>query len=345
MPDSSRTVEFECGEHGVGALRTGPDDEPQLVAEVEHGGIRRKNGAREPADAFRLGVVDEVLQQAAARQANSFPFRRMSYLLAVMRGDTPTMHKMLEASIGQGQTNAAHGWQAHTAAFGGSVHNAHEQFRRGIQMASQNGFGEVAAQLGVEDAEVHALVGQCDPAVDEVNAALAISRDNYTLERASRTLALCGQDGDASFLLRELNARFPRATITQRMLIPLTEAVILFERGDPTRTLEALEPLKAFDRSARVEFWNEYVRGLAYLQIKDGRSAAEQFRSILGHRGEFPNSPIYSLSQLGLARALAAAGDVNAARQAYLDFLRLWNDADRDLEVLKSARQEYERLT
>ena len=42
---------------------------------------------------------------------------------------------------------------------------------------------------------------------------------------------------------------------------------------------------------------------------------------------------------------LAIAGDVAGARQAYLDFLRLWKDADADLETFTAARQEYERLT
>ena len=57
---------------------------------------------------------------------------------------------------------------------------------------------EVAAQLAVEDAEVHAVVGQCDIALDEIAGGLVLSRDNYTLERASRSLALCGQDGEAA---------------------------------------------------------------------------------------------------------------------------------------------------
>ena len=176
----------------------------------------------------RLTEAGEVLQRASTRHANSFPFRRMSYLLAVMHDDQAVMRRMLESSIGLGQTNAAHGWQAHTAALRGSIHAAHEQFRRGMQMASQNGFTEVAGNLASEDAEVHALVGQCATALDEANGALALSRDNYTLERASRTLAFCGQDSAAAGLLRELSARFPKATLTLRVVVPLTEAVVTF---------------------------------------------------------------------------------------------------------------------
>ena len=41
----------------------------------------------------------------------------------------------------------------------------------------------------MEDAETHAIVGQCAEARSEVPAGLALSRDNLTLERASRVLA------------------------------------------------------------------------------------------------------------------------------------------------------------
>ncbi len=294
-----------------------------------------------------LGRFDEagtVLQQAAAEKVDSAALRRMSYLLAFHEGDTATMNRMLETSIGMGQTNAAHGWQAHSAAFGGELKNAHEQFRRGIQMSVQNGFREVAAQLAVEDAEVHALAGQCAVARGEASGGLTLSRDNYALERASRTLALCGADAEAAALLRELAERYPLATFTHRVSVPLTHATLAYQKGESRRVIELLEPLRALDRATRSEFWTEYLRGGSYLQLEDGAAAADQFRSILARRGEYPNSPIYPFAQLGLARALALAGDVAAARQAYLDLFRIWNGADQDLQPLNDAREEYGRL-
>ena len=38
---------------------------------------------------------------------------------------------------------------------------AHDQFRRGMQMSLQGNFRQVAAELTMEDAEIHAIVGQC----------------------------------------------------------------------------------------------------------------------------------------------------------------------------------------
>ena len=159
----------------------------------------------------RSAEARAVLQQAADRQLNFIGARRVSYFLAFVQGDTKTMERDLEASVGLNETNAAFGWQAHTSASRGREQAAHEQFRRGIQMSLQGNFDEVAAGLMMEDAESHAVVGQCAEARSEVPPGLALSRDNLTLERASRVLALCGAAAEASSLSSELAKRFPSA--------------------------------------------------------------------------------------------------------------------------------------
>ena len=174
----------------------------------------------------------------------SDPAHRLS--AGVPSGDTATMARLLEASVGVGQTNAAYGWQAHSSAFSGRVRAAHEQFRRGVQMASQGGFREVAAQLAVEDAEVHAMVGQCAEARAEVSAACRSARDNFSLERASRVLALCGRDAEAAGLQRELRERFPDATLTMRVSVARHDrGAWRFGAATAARALELLEPVQA----------------------------------------------------------------------------------------------------
>ena len=109
----------------------------------------------------RLTEARAVLQQAADNHLAFAGARRLSYLLAFVQGDSATMARELNASIGVGETNAAFGWQAHASAFEGRVVQAHDAFGRGIQMSRQGNFNEVAAQLRMEDAETHATVGQC----------------------------------------------------------------------------------------------------------------------------------------------------------------------------------------
>jgi len=95
-----------------------------------------------------------------------------------------------------------------------------------------------------------------------------------------------------------------------------------------------------------------YLRGLAYLRWKKGAEAAAEFKKILDHKGTSwgstwrdPNWGLhYSISYLGLARALALAGDAVPARRAYEDLFVAWKDADTDIPILQQARAEYAKL-
>jgi tetratricopeptide (TPR) repeat protein/predicted Ser/Thr protein kinase len=285
-----------------------------------------------------------VLQEASAARLTAFPIRRMNFLLAFIRGDEPTMARMIEASVGVGQTNAAYGWQAHALAHAGKVTAASEQFRLGVQMARQAGFQEVAGQLTIEGAEVQAIVGLCDNVRSEVASALELSRDNFSLERGSRALILCGQFSEGNQMLRELRERFPSATLTTLISIPIAEAAEALRRNDPRRVLALLEPVKPYEHASRASLWPEYLRGQAFLRLKDGGSAAAEFKSVLGHRGEDPTSSVYPLARLGLARAQVIAGDTGNARQTYEAFLSAWSGADAGLPPLVEARNELASL-
>jgi tetratricopeptide (TPR) repeat protein/predicted Ser/Thr protein kinase len=286
-----------------------------------------------------------VLQRAAAQGIDSLLTRRISYLLAFMDGDRAAMARLFEASIGVGLTNAAYSWEARSAAFEGRINAAHDHFRLGVQMSLQGSFQEVASQSALGDAEVHAIVHQCPDALKEVSEGLTLGRDNFALERASRVLALCGRFDEAMALVREMSDRFPQATMTMRVGVPLTTATIALGRGDARRALDILEPMRVYDHAPRGEYWIAYLRGQAHLAVKDGRAAQEDFTSILANRGENPASPLYSLAQLGLARALALAGDTAGARDAYVRFLDIWKNADADLATLQDARREHDRLS
>jgi hypothetical protein len=121
-------------------------------------------------------------------------------------------------------------------------------------------------------------------------------------------------------------------------------AALALQRGEARRALELLEPVKPYDHAPSAEFWPAYIRGRAYLQLKDGRAADVQFQNILDHRGQAPTSPLYPLAHLGLARAAALAGDNSKARTMYEGFFALWGGADPGLQPSKEGREEYARL-
>jgi len=86
------------------------------------------------------------------------------------------------------------------------------------------------------------------------------------------------------------------------------------------------------------------LRGMAYLKMKNGARAANEFQSIISHRGWYPLSPLYALAHVGLARAATLNGDAATARKTYQDFFALWKNADASIPILIEARQEYDKL-
>jgi hypothetical protein len=217
-------------------------------------------------------------------------------------------------------------------------------FQGAAESALRDNLGESSAQWMMEDAEAHAVADQCAEARREISAGLELSRDNFTLERASRALAFCLAGDDASSLSRELADRFANATLTTRLHLPVSAATVAVQRGESARALQLLDGVKPYDHAPASEFWPIYLRGMAHLHLKDGRAAGVEFQSILDHRGEAPTSPLYALAHVGIARAAVLSGSVDQARKAYERFFALWDDADPNLPPLKDARQEYARL-
>jgi tetratricopeptide (TPR) repeat protein len=292
----------------------------------------------------RLDQARATLQEAADQKLDFIGASRLSYLVAFVQGDSETMARELEASTGLRQTNSAFGWQAHASAAEGRVKAGHDQFRQGIQLSLHGGFTEVGAHLMLEDAEMHATVGQCTDALNEADEGIRLARDNTTLERAGRVFALCGAAGEATKIAAELAKRFPEATLTIHQAIPVIHAAAALRSGDAARAIEVLEPVRPYNHAPSDEFWTLYLRGLAYLASKNGTAAAGEFQSIVDHQGEVPTSMLYPLAHLGLARSKALTNDTNGARDAYERMFALMKDPDADLRPLVEARAEHARL-
>jgi hypothetical protein len=213
-----------------------------------------------------------------------------------------------------------------------------------VEDALRDEYREVAAQWTAEDAEAMAVARNCQDSRRQSDRALALSRDNFTVERISRALALCGAEEEALALTRELAGRFSTATLTMKLQVPVTNAIVAARRGDAARVVQLLEDVSAYDHAPAAEFWPPYLRGQAYLALTQARDAAAQFARIIDHRGEAPTSPLYALTLAGSARASALAGDVHAARTQYARLFDGWSTADAELDVLKEARRDYERI-
>jgi tetratricopeptide (TPR) repeat protein len=292
----------------------------------------------------RFDEARAIVKQAGAQRPDLISLRRLSYLFAFLSGDTAAMARELAATRLMPDAAAAPLWEARVSLFAGNVEAAHARFRRAIDLAGQAGLQEVAAQSSVEDAEAHALVDQCAETRSEVAAALALSRDNFTLERAARALALCGDRSEVAAVATELTERFATATQTMKIRLPVVHAALSIARGDGARAIQLLDPLTGYDHARGAEFWPSFLRGQAHLQARNGYDARAQFQDILDHRGEAPDSPLYPLAHLGLGRAAALIGNVADARKHYDTFFVLWSGAAPGTRLLEDARREYARV-
>jgi tetratricopeptide (TPR) repeat protein len=292
----------------------------------------------------RFDEAATALSLARTNGINTNGIQRSTYLLGYMTNDRAAMDNAVAMARRTPEAASATSWEARATVASGRFRAAHELYRRAIEEALRDDSRELAAQWTAEDAEAMAVAGTCQDATRQSERALGLSRDNFTAERVSRALALCGAEEEAIRLTQELVSRFSSATLTTELQVPVTAAVVAARRGESARSLRLLEPVAPYDHVPAAEFWPSYIRGQAYLTLKQPREALEQFAHITGHRGEAPTSPLYSLSLLGSARASALAGDVNAARDHYRRFFDAWNDADANLAVLTEARQDYVRI-
>ena len=78
--------------------------------------------------------------------------------------------------------------------------------------------------------------------------------------------------------------------------------------------------------------------------MHNGSTAAAEFQKLLDHRGIVLNYPLGALVHLQMGRAYAVSGETAKAKAAYRDFLTLWQDADRNIPILKDAKAEYAKL-
>ncbi|MGH9794394.1 MAG: protein kinase domain-containing protein [Candidatus Acidiferrales bacterium] len=293
---------------------------------------------------FSLGRFDEaksVYDQALGRGVDTYGFHEMLFAIAYFRGDRAGMQREIDSLKGKLYEDAALTWKTQELVLAGRWREAKEYGRRGIELLQRIGLNTAAAHVQSDIALTEAAFGMCGAVGRQVAAALAIQDDASVKLHVVPALTLCGDFRRAQALVDEVARKNPTGTLLHRVELPGAQAVIELSRGNAQKAIELLESGMPYE-DAHPQ--NSYVRGLAYLHLREGEKAAAEFRKITDHRGRVGMDVIYRLAQLGLARAKAQAGDTAAARTAYRDFLAAWKDADADLPILKEAKAEYAKL-
>jgi len=160
-------------------------------------------------------------------------------------------------------------------------------------------------------------------------------------------LARSGQTEEARKLADQVSAERPEDTVVQHYLVPTIRAAIKLQQDDPAAVIDLLRGTAKYDLAWTNSFdfvYPAYIRGLAYLKLGDGRSAAAQFQKLIDNPGLTVRHVTGPLAWLQLGRAQKMMGDEAAARKSYETFLDLWKNADPDIPIYQQAKAEYAKL-
>jgi tetratricopeptide (TPR) repeat protein len=184
-------------------------------------------------------------------------------------------------------------------------------------------------------------------------AALELSTGRDVEYAAGLALGLSGDASRSQPLADDLEKRFPEDTFARFTYVPVLRALSALEHGRPTDSVERLQITSRYELATNglnfSHFYlgglhSAYVRGEALIAARRYAEAAAEFQKIVEHRGIVGADPISAVAHLQLGRVFALSGDKTKAKAAYEAFLALWQDADSDIPILKSAKVEYARL-
>ncbi len=280
----------------------------------------------------RIAEARQLTEKLRARGLGGARIHQRFLELAYLEGDRAAIDREIQWFAGKPEEYLSLGLQAADGNVHGQRRESHELYQRAAETARRNGFKSVASELEEADALVGALEGNC--------------RTARRLKRPALALAICGDTVQAEKLAAETSRVFPNGTIWNAVQLPSIRAAIALSRDQPAKSIELLASAAPYDRAYLEPV---YLRGLAYLRLHKGADAAAEFRKIADHKGiswgatwAHPYwAEFYSISWLGIARALALAGDTVNSKEAFQHFFELWRNADADIPILRQARAEY----
>jgi tetratricopeptide (TPR) repeat protein len=205
--------------------------------------------------------------------------------------------------------------------------------------------------LGVYGAEAlqQAVVGNVVDARQAEEKAFARPQQEFGQSTLALASALTGDSAQAQKLTDSLDQKSRRDTLVQNYYLPAIRAALHLHANDAAGAIEILRPALKYDFAYPEDGFNSlypaYIRGLAYLRLGDGHSAAVEFQKLIDHPCIIGRDVDGAMALLQMARAQKMSGDNVAARKYYEQFLTLWKDADSDIPAYREAKAEYARLT
>jgi tetratricopeptide (TPR) repeat protein len=294
--------------------------------------------------ASRFNEAKSWLAKADTLKFDSLLIRRERLIVGFATGDQDNVEKVLkEEEQGSYREDFQHEHSL-IEIQRGRFHSAERLRLQDLGQTSKAGYPDWWVLLSaLEDAEV----GRDVQARRIESKATGSPLDRNSKLVVALALARSGRTAEAGNLADQVSAERPEDTLVQHYFIPTIRAAIKVQQHDPAAAIDLLRDTAKYDL-AFTGLWDyvypAYIRGIAYLELGDGRSAAAQFQKLIDNRGFTVRHVIGPLAWLQLGRALKMVGDEAAARGAYETFLDLWKNADTDIPIYQQAKAEYARL-
>jgi eukaryotic-like serine/threonine-protein kinase len=295
----------------------------------------------------RFGEARAIAAEAKTKNLDSPELRDNLYLLAFLQNNAIEMKQQVAWSTEKpGIEDQQTGNEADTAGYFGKIGKAREFSRSAVASATRAEEKETAASYEGAAALREAIYGFPAQARERATAALALSTGRDVQNGAALASALTGDSAKAQALATDLIKRFPVDTIFLFNYLPTLNGQLALNRNDPQKAIEILQAASSYElgNMGYTSLYPVFVRGQAFLALKQGSEAGAEFNKIVDHRGIVLNEPIAALAHLGLARAYVLQGNAAQSRVAYQDFFALWKDADPEIPILKEAKAEYAKL-
>jgi len=302
----------------------------------------------------RFAEAESTLQRASARKLEMPLFLVLRYNIAALKGDQEQMNTAVSLARAKGvpEHRMTHE-EALALARSGRLESARRSSKRAVERALQQRESETAASYAAARAMWEAICGNAAEGKASAMMALDLSTGRDVEYAAGVALGFSGGSSRSGRLAEDLVKRFPEDTFVNFTYAPVLRALAALGRGKPAESVERLEIARPYELAVNgLNFPNftvgslhsAYVRGEAFIALRQYAAAAAEFQKILDHRGIVGMDPIGALAHLQLGRMFSLSGDKAKAKAHYDAFLALWKDADPDIPTLESAKAEYSRL-
>jgi len=238
----------------------------------------------------RWSEAKKVYEQAVSRGLDSFKFHNVLYLIAFLDRDVEGIQRELEWEKtdprASGEIFLA---EASRQLYFGHAKVAKEFLSKGVNKKTRAGLLETAAGSRCRFAWKEVELGYVEPVRQmTIEALRTYPAGLETKVCVAFVQARAGDPSNAETMAGQVAAEWPHGTLQQAILVPSLEAAAMLAKGKPAEALRLLEPSVPYfgaDLGWLGSRDSAYLRGVALLQLQQGKEAALEFQKLIDSPG------------------------------------------------------------